>query len=123
MQKVRDADREKAGAGEGGGACGAHLVAGVDYVVKEGGRDAWVPFPDFPEMETLTWVLVRNERPRNPSFHGAPQPKHGVGEEDRNGLLLMAYFRAFGKTWNVECRIYGISEERTGPGRRRRWNG
>ena len=42
-------------------------------------------------METLrhTWVLVRNERPRNPSFHGAPQPKHGAGEEDRNGLLLI----------------------------------
>ena len=30
-----------------------------------------------------------------PSFHGAPQPKHRPGEEERNAMLLMAYFRPF----------------------------
>eukprot|EP00959_Pyramimonas_sp_CCMP1952_P305403 6390950-Pyramimonas_sp.AAC.1 len=48
-------------------------------------------------METAPhkWVLVRNESPRNPSFHGAPQPKHRPGEADWNALILMAYFRSF----------------------------
>eukprot|EP00959_Pyramimonas_sp_CCMP1952_P409677 8585885-Pyramimonas_sp.AAC.1 len=48
-------------------------------------------------METSRhkWVLVRNESPRSPSFHGAPQPKHRPGEADRNALILMAYFRSF----------------------------
>ena len=85
----------------------AQLIAGVDYEIKEGGRDAWVPFPDAPGLETLrhTWVLVRNERPRNPSFHGAPQPKHGVGEENRNGLVLMSYFRAFTLRDDIDCGV------------------
>eukprot|EP00959_Pyramimonas_sp_CCMP1952_P219869 4597092-Pyramimonas_sp.AAC.1 len=48
-------------------------------------------------METTRhmWVLVRNESPRNPSFHGAPQPKHRQGEANRNALILMAYLRSF----------------------------
>ena len=73
------------------------MTPGKDYVVRGDGCDSWVAFPDVPGMETTRhrWVLVRNERPRNPSFHGAPQPKHRHGEEDRNGLILMAYFRPF----------------------------
>eukprot|EP00959_Pyramimonas_sp_CCMP1952_P322273 6743483-Pyramimonas_sp.AAC.1 len=64
-------------------------------------------FPDVPELETLRHAraLVRNERPRNPSFHGAPQPKHGAGEEDRDGLLLMVYFRAFTLRDGVDCGV------------------
>ena len=107
VDKVREAGREKVEAGEDGVQMVAQLKAGVDYVVKEGGSYSWVPFPDVPEMETLrhTWVLVRNERPKNPSFHGAPQPKHGAGEEDRNGLLLMVYFRAFTLRDDVVCGV------------------
>ena len=71
-------------------------------------------FPDVPEMKTLrrTWALARNERPRNPSFHGAPQPKRGVGEEERNGLLLMAYCRAFTLQEDVKCGVPHLRELR-----------
>eukprot|EP00959_Pyramimonas_sp_CCMP1952_P309632 6479753-Pyramimonas_sp.AAC.2 len=69
MQKVREADRERANSDAGGARPGAQLKAGVDYVIKEEwGSYSWVPFPDIPGLETLrhTWVLARNERPRNP---------------------------------------------------------
>ena len=127
IEQVREAGREKVEAGEDGPQMGAQLKAGVDYVVKTGGSCSWVPFPDVPEMEILrhTWVLVRNERPRNPSFHGAPQPKHGAGEEDRNGLLLMVVFERSrcATTLIAEPRTYVTSVERTRRSRRRRWNG
>eukprot|EP00959_Pyramimonas_sp_CCMP1952_P040887 855078-Pyramimonas_sp.AAC.1 len=69
IQKVRDADQERANPDADGARPGAQLKAGVDYVIKdEWGGYSWVPFPDVPELKTLrhTWVLVRNERPRNP---------------------------------------------------------
>eukprot|EP00959_Pyramimonas_sp_CCMP1952_P100796 2108686-Pyramimonas_sp.AAC.1 len=66
IQKVCEADQERADAVEGWAQAGAHLNAGVDYVIKEGcGSYSWVLFPDAPELETLrhAWVLARNERP------------------------------------------------------------
>eukprot|EP00959_Pyramimonas_sp_CCMP1952_P431180 9030493-Pyramimonas_sp.AAC.1 len=69
MQKVREADQERTNSDAGGARPRAQLTAGVDYVIKDAcGSFSWVPFPDIPELESLrhTWVLVRNERPRNP---------------------------------------------------------
>ena len=73
------------------------LVAGQDYVVKEEGGDDWLPFPDLPSLQKIrhTWMVVRNERPKNPSFHGAPMPKRKLGNEERNALITMTYFHPF----------------------------
>ena len=73
------------------------LDAGVDYRVHDEGGDDWVPFPDAPGMENIRhrWILVRNARPRNPSFHGTPMPRKGETSEERNASLLMSYFRPF----------------------------
>ena len=116
LRKVREAAREKKEGPEGGPLSAAQLKAGVDYEIKEGGRDAWVPFPDAPGIHAR--ALARNERPRNSSFHGAPQAKHGVGEEDRNGLLLMAYFRAFTLRDDIDC---GVPHLRDFRGARGSW--
>ena len=69
---------------------------------------AWVPLPDVPEVSRLrhTWILVRNAGPRNPTFHSAPQPRHVAGEEDRNALILMTYFRPYTlweQAWEEVC--------------------
>ena len=73
------------------------LLAGEDYKVKETGGKDWVPFPDLPNLKKIrhTWMLVRNERQKNPSFHGAPMPKRKHGNEERNALITMAYFHPF----------------------------
>ncbi|CAJ1375402.1 unnamed protein product [Effrenium voratum] len=68
------------------------LEAGVDYRVREGGGEDWVPFPDLPETERFRhqWVMVRRTRPVVPVFSGAPLPK--VSSSERTCRLLMAYF-------------------------------
>ena len=68
------------------------LEAGVDYRVREGGGEDWVPFPDLPETERFRhqWVMVRRTRPVVPVFSGAPLPK--VSSSERTCMLLMAYF-------------------------------
>ena len=73
------------------------LLAGQDYVAKEEGGKDWLPFPDLPSLRKIrhTWMVVRNERPKNPSFHGAPMPKRKHGNEERNALITMAYFHPF----------------------------
>jgi len=73
------------------------LQGGIDYVIKEEGGDFWVPFPRRKEMERIRheWILVRNDRPRNPSFHGCPMPRQNAASVERNALLLMAYFHPF----------------------------
>ena len=73
------------------------LLAGQDYVVKEEGGKDWLPFPDLPSLSKIrhTWMVVRNERPKNPSFHGAPMPKRKHGNEERNALITMAYLHPF----------------------------
>ena len=71
------------------------LVAGVDYVVKEGLSGSWLPFPDVPSTQHFrhTWVLQKNRRPKAPSFVGAPLPRQSAGEADRAGMIVMTYFR------------------------------
>ena len=73
------------------------LLAGQDYVVKEEGGKDWLPFPDLPSLSKIrhTWMVVRNELPKNPSFHGAPMPKRKHGNEGRNALITMAYLHPF----------------------------
>eukprot|EP00973_Karenia_brevis_P075924 10548685-Karenia_brevis.AAC.1 len=65
---------------------GVQFLAGVDYRVKEEGCEMWLPFPDLPSLKNIrhSWILVRNARPRNPSFHHAPMPKHNTLHEERN---------------------------------------
>lgn len=51
---------------------------GTDYVIKEGGGgESWLPFPALWDLDKIrhTWIRVRNERPRIPSFFcKAPMP-------------------------------------------------
>jgi len=70
------------------------LEPGEDYVIKATGTHAWAPLPDIPELQKIrhNWVIVRNERPRNPAFHNAPMPRHKTESIERNALLLLAYF-------------------------------
>eukprot|EP00973_Karenia_brevis_P083864 11637158-Karenia_brevis.AAC.1 len=68
-----------------------------DYIVKEEGATWWLPFPDHPSLKNVrhAWILVRNDRPCNPSFHHAPMPKKQDTHEERNAMLLMAYFHPY----------------------------
>ena len=57
---------------------------GIDYKIKEEGGEAWLPFPDVPALSKIrqTWILVRNERPKVPSFCKAPMPDRKTGNEE-----------------------------------------
>jgi len=67
---------------------------GVDYIVKEGGGEDWLPFPDVPATASFrhTWVLRRRSRPRVPTFAGAPVPRRSVGEQERAAMITQVYF-------------------------------
>ena len=59
------------------------FLSGVDYLIKEEEGEAWLPFPNLPELVKIrhTWILVRNERPLIPSFSKAPMPDRKSGQE------------------------------------------
>ena len=42
-----------------------------------------------------TWILVRNERPKVPSFCKAPMPDRKNDNEERNARIVMTYFHPF----------------------------
>ena len=73
------------------------LLAGIDYVVKNQGGKDWFAFPDIPSLQRIrhTWMITRNERPKNPTFHQAPMPKRKEQHEERNALITMSYFHPF----------------------------
>ena len=66
-------------------------------MIKEEGGEAWLPFPDVPELSKIRqiWILVRNERPTVPSFCKAPMPDRKNGNEERNARIVMTYFHPF----------------------------
>ena len=66
---------------------------GTDYVIKEEGGESWLPFPALRELEQIrhTWILVRNERPKVPSFCKAPMPDRKNGNEERNARIVMTF--------------------------------
>ena len=70
---------------------------GKDYLINEEGGESWVPFPDIPVLARIrqTWILVRNERPKVPSFCKAPMPDRKNGNEERNARIVMTYFHPF----------------------------
>ena len=75
--------------------CGADLIPGVDYQVKESGGCGWLPFPgDDKDVEKYrhTWVMQRRRRSRDPSFLSCPMPRRGPMEQERTAALLMTYF-------------------------------
>ena len=69
------------------------LIPGTDYTVKGGGTN-WLPFPDVPSTKHFrhTWVLIRRQRPRTPTFFGSPVPRHSPGEQQRAACIVMSYF-------------------------------
>lgn len=72
----------------------AALIPGIDYKVREGDGETWLPFPDVGSTAHFchTWVLVRRRRPKVPSFFGAPVPRHRPGEQSRPAMIVMSYF-------------------------------
>ena len=75
-----------------GGGC-PKLKAGVDYRIKAGGDD-WLPFPDRPATQCFRhdWLMRIRKRPVVPVFAGCPLPRAQEGNEERNAMLVMAYF-------------------------------
>ena len=71
------------------------MTPGVDYLVGEGVKDQWLPYPDIPSTQHFrhTWVLERRRRAKIPSLAGAPVPRHGDREGSRAAMITMAYFR------------------------------
>ena len=66
----------------------------LDYLVKDSGGVDWLPFADTGSTKHFrhTWMLVRRRRPTVPSFHGAPVPRHAVGQQQRAAMIVMTYF-------------------------------
>ena len=73
------------------------LLAGEDSVVKEEGGANWLPFPDVSASAKIRHklILVRNERPKIPSFCKAPMPDKRNRDEERNARIVMAYVHSF----------------------------
>ena len=74
------------------------LEAGVDYRVKEVQPNAnWFPFEEntYTSDYCHNWVLVRRNRPHDPTFLHCPMPRRGDGEHERNAALIMTYFHPF----------------------------
>ena len=86
--------------------CGGAKVkfqAGRDYVIKTPDGEQWLALPDVPAMKTLrhVWVLVRNIRPKVPTFMRCPMPKHGADDTERNAMLIHTYFHPY--TLRKDC--------------------
>jgi hypothetical protein len=75
------------------------MLPGIDYVVGCG-DDKWQPFPAtvYTERFRHSWVMVYQERPRVPVFQGCPMLKTKKGQEERNAMILLAYF----KPWTLD---------------------
>ena len=64
------------------------LIAGCDYKIKgpRGGEQReWIALPEneFTSAYCHDWVIVRNNRPRDPTFAACPMPRNGSDEADR----------------------------------------
>ena len=72
---------------------------GVHYRVREApeSHEDWLPLPQngFTNEYRHTWVLVRNRRPKDPSFMHCPMPRRGVDTEERNAAIVLTYFHPF----------------------------
>eukprot|EP00973_Karenia_brevis_P096047 12430375-Karenia_brevis.AAC.1 len=88
------------------------FIAGQDYEIKREGNEMWLPFPDHPQLTNIrhSWILVRNARPRNPSFHHAPMPKHHAMHAERNARLVMTYYHPY--TLHEDVQIAGVPHVR-----------
>ena len=75
----------------------ATLEPGDDYVVKEKGGDDWIPYPAGNSTDYFrhSWIIRRRRRPKAPSFHGSPLPKHRNGEAENAAKYVMAYFKPY----------------------------
>ena len=77
------------------------LQPGRDYQVKASSElhaeANWHPFADtaFTAAYRNNWVLVRRNRPHDPSFLHCPMPRRGEGETERNAEIIMTYFHPF----------------------------
>ena len=65
--------------------------------MKEEGGANWLPFQDVPTLAKIRhkWILVRNERPKIPSFCRAPMPDKRNRDEERNARIVMTYVHPF----------------------------
>ena len=82
------------------------LVAGIDYEIKAlrgGAQREWVSLPEneFTSAYRHDWVMVRNNRPTDPTFAKCPMPRNGSDEVDRNAALILTYFHPW--TFNQEA--------------------
>ena len=73
------------------------LVDGEDYRIKEEGGVNWLPFPDLLSLRKIRhkWMIVRNERPKVPSFCKAPMLDKRHHDEERNARIVRRYFHPF----------------------------
>ena len=58
--------------------------------------------------------MVRNERPKVPTFHKAPMPDRRNTDKERNAMLVMTYFHPFTIFKNVDKEIPHVSDLRRG---------
>lgn len=72
------------------------LRPGEHYKVRESleAHEDWLPLSQigFTKEYWHTWVLVRNRRPKDPSFFHCPMPRGGVDIEERNAAIDLTYF-------------------------------
>ena len=72
------------------------LIPGRDYmVISEPSEEAgWLSFANHVRTESWrhSWIMRFRQRPIVPVFAGSPLPKGSAGQDERNSMLLMAYF-------------------------------
>ena len=82
------------------------LMAGRDYEIKGprgGARHEWIALPDNTHTSACRhdWVIVRNHRPKDPTFAACPMPRNGTEEAERSAALILSYFHPW--TLNPEA--------------------
>ena len=80
------------------------LQPGEDYTTKAKAPVIanWWPLEDnrCTAPYRNSWVLIRNNRPFDPTFLHCPMPQRGRDETEQNASLLLTYFHSF--TLNLE---------------------
>ena len=71
------------------------LCPGEDYTVRQPeAEEDWLAFPDRADTAQWrhSWVMRRLPCPVVPVFSGCPMPKAHAGAEEKNAMLVLAYF-------------------------------